>query len=242
MRERAKELNAIVAAETARLKASGRYSFDERTHVYRMDGHVVPSVTKIISPPLPEELVYNSNFIRKTQMGTDTHTYCEAVIDFQLYGDQWKKPAITKEVKRIKGLVYEDIEGYCAGFDAFMEREGYTFVYAELRVHSHAQHFAGTLDILAFNAKGQLVIMDIKTTTKLQPYVGLQLAGYAYCFHEMFGKLTKERVKGREALWLQDNGKYVIVPYKNKTDESVMICKLISRQWDIANGVIKLTV
>jgi hypothetical protein len=235
LKSKAKELNTILTAETARLKASGRYSFDEQAHIYRMDGHVVPSVTKIIAPPLPEDLMYNSAFIRKTQMGTDTHGYCEAVILQEILD---KKPT-KKELVRIKGLVYEDIEGYCAGFDAFMEREGYTFVYAELRVHSHVQHFAGTLDILAYNSKGQLVIMDIKTTVKLQPYVGLQLAGYTYCFHEMFGKLTKERIKGREVLWLQDKGKYTIVPYKNKTDESVMICKLISHQWDIANGVKK---
>lgn len=228
MEAKAKEYTQIIMEEAARLKATGRYTFDEQVHIYRMDGMPVPSVTKFISKPPSEDLLYNQNFIRATQRGTDTHAYMEDVL-CQITGQP--RPEETP-------VVYEEIKGYCRAVDQFVSDSGYIPIYSELRVHSHAHHFAGTMDILALHPKdGKLAIVDGKTVAKLQPYTGLQLAGYAFCFHEMFGKLIKEKVKHREALWLQSNGNYTIVPYKNKSDESVMLCKLVSHQWDQANGI-----
>ena len=228
-RQKADDLRGIIQGERARLAATGNYHFDEKAHKYHMYGQVVPSVTKVISS-LPPDLLMNSAFIRKTQIGTDTHTMAEYYVDEHMGWGEVPEPDFNP-------VALMDMGPYVAGVRKFLEREKYTFVSTELRVHSELYKTAGTLDILAINSKGHLVLMDWKTVTKLSPTVGLQLAAYAKFYWEMFGKLTKVKVKHREAIWLTGDGDYKIVPYKNPDDESVFMCKLISHQWDVLNKI-----
>jgi hypothetical protein len=226
---KAENYRKIILKEKKRLETCGRYHFDERTHIYTMDDTIVPSVTKIIST-IPPDLLMNSNFIRKTKIGTDTHCLAEFYTAKQMGWKGIKYPDLT-DIEII------DAQPYINGYMLFLREVQYYFIACELRVHSHRHGFAGTLDILALNSKGQLCILDIKTVSKLSPTVALQLAGYGYLFTETYGHLIPEKVKHRAAIWLTGNSKYQIVPYTDKTDESVLLCKAVSYQWDKKHGV-----
>ena len=226
---KAMEYRKLILKEQKRLAACGRYHFDEKTHTYTMDGAVVPSVTKMISTISPD-LLMNSNFIRKTQIGTNTHSLAEYHIAKHMGWKGVKFPDLTDNE-------IVDCAPYLNGFLLFLEKEDYAFIACELRVHSHKHNFAGTLDILALDAKGRLVILDIKTVAKLSPTVALQLAGYGFLFTETYGHIVSEKVKGREAIWLTNNNKYKMAPYSDRSDESVLLCKAVSYQWDKKHGV-----
>lgn len=228
---KAADYRKIILKEKKRLEACGRYHFDEKAHIYTMDGVVVPSVTKMIST-IPADLLMNSNFIRKTQIGTNTHSLSEYHIAKHMGWKGVKFPDLTDNE-------IVDCDKYLNGFLLFIERESYVIIACELRVHSHKHGFAGTLDILALDSKGRLCILDIKTVAKLSPTVALQLAGYGFLFTETYGHLIPEKVKSRSAIWLTGDNKYKLAHYIDKSDESVILCKAISYQWDKKNGVNK---
>ena len=230
MKNKANDLRCIIMEERARLAATGNFSFDEREHIYRMYGQIVPSVTKIISTISPD-LLMNSNFIRKTQIGTDTHSVCEHLIDAQMGWGSVGYPELNP-------IAVVDAQTYVDGFIKFMDKEDYIFIASELRVHSELYKVAGTMDILALHKKkGHLALMDIKTVAKLSPTVALQLWAYDKFYWEMFGKLTKTKVKERTAIWLTGDGDYKLKHYNDANDVNVFMCKLVSYQWDKANKI-----
>lgn len=230
MRNKAIKLREIIQAEKGRLNATGNYVFDEREHKYYMHGQLVPSVTKVIST-IPPDLLMNSAFIRKTQIGTDTHSVAEFAIDGHMGWGEVPEPDLSP-------IAWADAQPYIDGVLRFIKESGYIFVASELRVHSELYKVAGTMDFLAICPDtGKLVLGDFKTVAKLSPTVGLQLSAYSRFYWEMFGKLTKVRVKRREAIWLRGDGDYDIVPYKDPADENVFMCKLVSHQWDVANKI-----
>jgi hypothetical protein len=97
-------------------------------------------------------------------------------------------------------------------------------------------NYAGTLD-LAAEIKGKLLILDLKTSTKVAPYARLQLAAYVRMWNS---KYPKNEIFNRGVIHLLPTGQYKLVLYPVKdlrNDTEIFLCFLRSKQWMAANGV-----
>lgn len=129
-------------------------------------------------------------------------------------------------------VVHETIELYETIFDG--KRENYLGEwspeltnYARIKEDNHLTNqaqeyivsdnnlFASAIDIVFTNEKGEIVLSDIKTTSKiLYDHVSLQLSIYAYLFELMNQKL---KVSHLSCIWLRGyESKYVEVPLVSK--------------------------
>lgn len=195
-------------------------TFDEVRHAYLLDGKPVPSVTKIISN-VTEDMMMSNSFIKAGVRGTTVHSICEKIN--------------LGEKVNIEQLP-EDIDRYVQGYLSFVQGSGYSVTHSEMRVFSAKYRFAGTLDILARNKKGDLALMDIKTSAIVSPTTALQLAAYKMAVEEM-GVLGKEKIKERACIWLTGDNSYELIHYKDPGDSNVFICKLVSHNWDRKVGL-----
>lgn len=164
-------------------------TFEERRHVYRLNGVEIPSVTTIMGP-LSEQVyaTVNDAVLRKAgARGTAVHNAIENYVKFGI----------------------EDIATEYAGyFDAFLQwcKDHKVVPYAsEVRLYHKALLYAGTADLLASVDKEDTLV-DFKTTSSMSEMLcGVQLEAYkrAHESHEGAGKLSKKAI-----LHLSKNGKY----------------------------------
>lgn len=198
-----------------------KLSFDEVRHEYQLEGKPVPSVTKIISN-INEDLMLSTPFIRKTAIGTQVHKICEMINN--------------KERVNISALS-EDIGRYVNGYIKFREAGKYIPNISELRVFSPKYRFAGTLDILAKDRKGNWALMDIKTSAIVSPTTALQLAAYKQCLEEMAaagllpGFPENLKIKERICIWLTGDDNYELIYYKDEGDWNIFMCHLVVHNW-----------
>lgn len=195
--------------------------FDEAQHEYKLDGRPVPSVTRVISN-VPEDLLLNSAFIRKTAIGTMVHKICDklkegAEIDYSAIG--------------------EEIKPYVDGYLKFLDQSGYRLVGTEERVFSKKYKYAGTVDDIRINPKGQLAILDIKTSTVVSPTTKLQTAAYAAAIDEMGTYKEYGLVKERGCIWLTGDGNYRLLRYMEPGDFNVFLCHLTVHNWKRQEGL-----
>lgn len=137
-------------------------SFDPRTHVYRLRGIPIPSVTHVMQPlsRLKYEGIDPEILNRAAQRGTDAHS---AIEFFLKYG--------VKECT-------EEARPY---FDAFMkwyqDYKPHVFLSEEMTYHPQLV-YAGTIDLLAhvdckktlIDFKTTMTINDMLTTVQLEAY------------------------------------------------------------------------
>lgn len=196
-------------------------TFDELQHEYLLDGKKLPSVTSIIST-ISADTILSSNFKMAGLRGTAVHAVCEKLN----LGEQVNISALS-----------EDISRYVEGYNLFLQHGAYKITHAEQRVYSPSKHYAGTVDIIATNKKGDYCVMDIKTSALVSPTASLQMAAYAGAIEEL-AKLKvisnlpeKVKIKERVVIWLTGDGKYQLVPFKDPQDYSVFICMLVAHNW-----------
>jgi hypothetical protein len=203
--------------------------FDENVHEYKLNGKIVPSVTKAINN-IPEDLRFNSAFIRKQRIGTEVH----------LLAHQLKK-----REKLSKDLLTDDNIPYFEGYKKFHKEGGFVLLHSEVRVFSKLYNYAGTVDDVALSQKEKLCVMDIKCTAELSPTTGLQTGGYAIAIDEMirakneiFIDLASRKVQERWCIWLTGDGNYKLIPYRNKDDYNVFLCAMTYLHWQQKNKLI----
>lgn len=196
-------------------------TFDDFHHKYMLDGKPLPSVTSVISN-VTEDLLLNSNFIRAGARGTIVHGICEKL-------NNGEKVNLSE--------LPEDINRYVQGYISFLNSGDYHVTHSEIRVYSVKYRYAGTVDIIGKNRKGQDVVMDIKTSAMVSPTASLQMAAYGHAIEEMRLLGPKTKIKERVVIWLTGDGNYQLVPYKDPTDMNTFVCKLVSFNWDKKNGM-----
>lgn len=210
--------------------------FDPFRHEYRLNGIKIPGVTSCLSD-IPEELRFSSAFIRKTEIGKKVHDICESIALHMLNdGGKRRGHRTFKMNPEQRGWVKHEpvINEYVIGFRRWLDESKYTILEAEQKLVSIKYRYAGTCDIVARDDHGRLVIMDIKTTNGINPSVALQLAAYAQAYEE----ISEEKVHHREVLLLEPEGTYKTKHYRDqRADFHVFLCKLVSRNWDLANGL-----
>lgn len=172
----------------------------EHSHI---DGECYPSVTEIIhSRPRPwlDKWIAKYGEVRtsrKTKLsniiGTEFHRCVEEIT-------QGKVPAPQVFVPRVTGM----LKSFNQWFDTVQVAPYAT----EMKVYSKKHRYQGTFDMIG-EVDGFLFIVDYKSSSGMNEDMGLQLAAYAYAYHEMTGVCPEK-------------GKIVLVK-KDKPDFKLMV-------------------
>ena len=194
-------------------------AFDAVRHLYRINGSVVPNVTRVLEDLYLWDSVPAQTLERKRQIGSVVHRAIE--LDVQ---DNLDESSIDPQAA-----------GYFGAWRRFGKEKRFACHLAERQVGSEKFRYAGTLD-LAGDMSGADVLIDIKTTYKLHPGSGLQTAAYLHAASEM--QLIGASAK-RFALCLQADGAYRIQPHQDKNDFPVFLACLSRYNWCLAHKLIK---
>lgn len=148
-------------------------SFDEESHIYMVNGNVVPSVTQLMKP-LSEAKYANipqSTLDNAAKRGTEIHSAIEFFVkygfeeiesEYQGYFDAFKAWWRTLDNPSVLASEYQS---YFAQGDEMSEIYGSTF--------------AGTMDLVGFIG-GAVTIVDFKSTSTISDMLcGVQLEAYA---------------------------------------------------------------
>lgn len=186
------------------------FEFDEPTHVYRLNGVVIPSVTTILRPLYDFRMIDPAILHAKAALGTAVHRACELLDNDDL--DQE-----TDEGKA--GLA--PIAGYLAGYVKFKAEVRPVVLENESRLFHPVHRYAGTID-RRYTINRDLWDVDLKSTVAMSPVVGLQTAAYS----ELFKANGDRRRPRRGALQLFPDGKYKLWEFKDPSDIAVFLSLL----------------
>ena len=184
-------------------------TFDDAAHEYRLNGTVLPSVTKIIQDAgLVDSSKVPDDVLRRAQeRGTAVHTACE------LY-DRDKL-----DYASLDPVVWPYLEAWIK----FKQQTGFLVKFSETIVYSR-HGYAGRLDRIGM-MNNTPAIIDIKTSKIISQATGVQTAAYLNACHEMMITSFAKKYK-RFAIHLYDDGKYEIEPYDSPQDWPVFLAAL----------------
>jgi hypothetical protein len=178
--------------------------FDEATHAYFVDGHPLPSVTKI----LKDLQITGSDWWRPgdAERGTAIHGLCQQIAELEREGKyEWNGE-----------FQYPELVGYGHAFLSCLRKFRLFPVEMEKRVYHKAMGYAGTIDLIATTGglgndpkAGFTWIIDLKRT--IEPVsVGIQLSGYGMC--QLHG--------ARKALELHEDGTFKLEDFSHRKHET----------------------
>jgi hypothetical protein len=206
-----------------RVNAASRLkiAFDPSRHVYRLEGAIVPNVTRVLEDVYDWEAVAAERLERKRQIGQAVH----AAIVLDLCGDLDERSLDPQ------------IVGYFEAWRRLLREKRFACRLKECPVGSWRYRYAGTFD-LAGEMSGSDALLEVKTSATLSPAAALQTAAYAYAAAEMdlLGSQTK-----RFALHLGSDGAYRLEPHTGKNDFAVFLACLSRHNWCARHGLLKET-
>lgn len=192
-------------------------TFDEPSHTYRVDGRVVPSVTQLLGTLQDWQGVPPSVLEAKAELGRCVHKACE-LDDADDLDEESIDPVVL---------------GYLQGWRKFKRETGALILQSERQLANRLLGFAGTLDrvaeLLAVSA-GDRWLIDIKSSSTLAPWVGVQLAGYRLLLES-----NGERVDRLAAVQLLPDGTYRIERYGHPDDVRCFMSLLAVHHWRTKN-------
>jgi hypothetical protein len=177
---------------------AGVLTFDEPTHVYRLDGVAVPSVTTIIEAAGLVDLHGNAEQLDYARaLGSASHLATE-LDDLGTLDES---------------SVAEPVRPRLEAWRRFRRETGFEPEHIELRLAHPLLRYAGTIDRIGRMRKHR-GLLDIKNFAKRRA-TGVQLAAYAELAHA--AGLVRRDIK-RYACHLYDDGRYELVPYTDTRD------------------------
>lgn len=187
--------------------------FDEASHVYRLGGHVVPSVTQLLKPIGPDFAMISPAVLEaKRVLGSNVHLACE--LDDQNDLDEETLP--------------ETVRPYLMAWRKFKADTGAVVIMNEQKLASKAQRFAGTLDRVVQVRSREIYLIDLKTASSMWPSYGVQLCGYQLLLEENDFNGIRLSKKG---LQLRDDGTYRLQAYNNPNDAACFRALLSLHHW-----------
>lgn len=184
--------------------------FEPDSHVYTFGGEIVPSVTGIISGLYDFSFVDRATLSAAADFGTAVHRACELRDLQNLDMDSLAPPLVP----------------YLAAWERFLAETNATILEVEKRYHHSMMGYAGTLDrVLEINRR--IVLVDIKTVSRLTPAVGVQLAAYQH----LLTSNTLHRSVDRAAVQLKGDGTYSFRQFTDPTDWPVFVSLLTLNTW-----------
>lgn len=188
--------------------------FDEVAHVYTTkEGVRVPSVSSILRP-LTEAVygVIDPAILRNAaEFGTAIHA-CTEYYDAGDLDESSLEP---------------DWLPYLDAYKAFLKDVSPHWKGIELRLA--CERYAGTLDRFGLIG-GEPWIVDIKTTSKIHPHVGVQLAAYEALYRAHYPDIKDQEIK-LAALQLRGDGTYRLVPFGSAADRACFNALLTVKSW-----------
>ena len=201
-----------------------RLVFSPVSHTYEFDGMRVPGVTTVLKLIDGMEGVPPDRLLVAGMRGTAVHTATEEH-DLGLPIKVASDP-----------VVWGVVEPYVTAYLQFLSDHRDTLVIEDVeeRVYHPLYQYAGTADRVALLA-GERAVIDIKTSSKLNPAVGPQLAAYQEALNAH--RTAKKRVTTRYALQLKKDATYVLKPYWESDDFAVFRACLEVYRWRMAKGL-----
>lgn len=173
--------------------------FEEKRHIYLLDGQVLPSVTTIMNPlnKVLYQGVDESILRAAASRGSAIHS---AVENYALY-----------RIKDVEPKYY----GYFEGFLKFWKENDPKPLATESRVYHRIYQYAGTADLpCVINSKR--VLIDYKTSATVnQMLTGVQLEAYAKAYESHGFKFDEKAI-----VHLKKDGSYQVVRYAANDVES----------------------
>jgi hypothetical protein len=192
-------------------------AFDPAAHRYTVDGVVFPGVTHILGAEglrRDVERYYDEYGRERGRIVHETiRLYHEGRLD-PMNVDPVVEPYLDAWVEFLKDSKYQPMDGG-----------------VEVRLAAPAIRVAGTADSIG-SYEGRAAILDIKTGGP-HPSTGIQLAGYEYLYQadpEHDGTTCR-----RIGVYLNAEGKYKLVEYKDRHDRDVFLAAVRLFHWKTEN-------
>lgn len=183
------------------------FEFDEATHIYKLNGKILPSVTQIIAAAgLSNVNTEDPAVLAAGLFGKAVHKTCE-YYDFG-----------TLDIKTVDDAIIP----YLDAWKKFLRENAVKIYSIERKLYHPSYRFAGTIDrVVSWN--DSLAILDIKSSASFPKYLGLQTGAYQMLWNcdNRFA-----RAKQRRAVLLKPDGNYSIDTQTKKTDANVFLSAL----------------
>lgn len=179
--------------------------FIEKTHVYLVDGVIVPSVTQIIKRIFPDKYKGISQRVlkKKAEFGTEGHAIIESL----------DVSNMEKATESVLGLSNKDLQICLREYLRLVKKRRIEPKSHEVMVH-YKDIYAGTLDMIA-NVDGERSLIDIKFTATLDhEYLEWQLG--------MYRLASGMRFKKYYCLWLPKGELGQLVEIKPKATKEIL--------------------
>jgi hypothetical protein len=215
---------------------------------YRRNGEYYPSITHVLScypkgQPYEDwlrKVGFASDYIVKkaAEEGTQVHLLCEEYLNGEecSFFNSKGHPAYPPHVWSM-----------FLNFVNFWETVKPELIETEVHLFSDRLKVAGTCDLIV-NIKGELWVLDLKTSNHLHNAYNLQTACYAECYAECFGKMPtrrgvlwlKSRSRGEDKKGKKLKGKnWEIVESDRNQQEDVNIFMNVKALFDLENPLPK---
>lgn len=172
-----------------------QFEFDEENHIYKLNGTIVPSVSKIIEPI--HQKIYEDISFHTLETAADRGTRVHRAIEF------WNKYNFYN--------IDDDCNGYLDAYKKFRnEHQSWKLLNSELRTYHKNLLYGMTIDEIYQTPKG-LIINDIKTASQAHLDAwAVQLGGYRSGYESQHSSIS-----GTTILQLFSNGKYSLYDVKD---------------------------
>ena len=187
-------------------------TYDDATHLYRINGEVVPSVTAVIRAAGlgPDYSTIDfSTLNHAADRGTKVHLATELIDEDELNRDS----------------LDPELAGYVAAYDQLLA-DGFKRLRSEQIVADPVRRYAGRMDGNGTWLFGDIIV-DIKCTTLTHPSTGIQLAAY-----QAAANMPKHK---RYAIHLYSDGKYRLIKYDSRDDLKMFYSALQLWWWKAKN-------
>lgn len=190
-------------------------TFNPKSHEYRYNGVVVPSVTQILQPLMDFSMVKPHILEAASARGTAVHKMTE------LYDANDLDESMLTEEMRLYLLAYKRFLDDCAFKPVLREQRLY-----------HTMGFSGTPDLGGL-VRGRMAVIDIKSMFNPgSPVIGVQLAAYKELINASGGAIVD-----RFALHLRRDGTYRLHPYTDIADIAVFISLFTIKKFKDHHGI-----
>jgi len=157
----------------------------EHQKYYLKDGTLVPGVTTVLGKLSKPQLIHWAWTLGME--GVDYRTIRDAAADVGTVAHFMAECWINK---RNPEFINYDPDLIAKGelsfrkFQRFWAESAFTLVRSEYQLVSEKHRYGGTLDVVAMDEQGDLIILDIKTSKAVYPDYHTQLAAYVNLWNE----------------------------------------------------------
>jgi hypothetical protein len=187
-------------------------------HEYFVDGKLTPGVTEIMAAEGLIDLrkIPISVLEPARALGTEVHRVCEL----------WDKQKL--DIRKVDPVILP----YLKAWLLFLKDIGPEFVEIEEMIYSKMYNVCGKPDRIA-RIKGREGLLDLKSTTTLQPSIKIQTGGYLKIWEEF----RKRKLYFRWAIQLKPDGTYKIEKHLDYIDSMRAISAFVLYQYKKEKGL-----